>query len=183
MFRRTRSSLRYPPHSEQTPICDSLSVGQSEYKKYDEVAQRNGLGLAKGCIERTIRSANLAVANLDALLPSHGSTNDVASGLDYALYNLREQLPAITDAFSIEMRSNILSLAHCAQTDEAIRIREVREVVMGIKVTLETLLQNLDVVGKSITWASRIGDAFEGKVDEEGDCDMELGETIEEMDD
>ncbi|KAM3559819.1 hypothetical protein ARSEF4850_003938 [Beauveria asiatica] len=163
------------------PVCDSLSIGQSDYEKYDELAQRNGLGLAKGCIERTIRSANLAVANLDALLPGHGSTNDVASGLDHALYNLREQLPAITDAFSVKMRNNILSLAHCAQTDEAVRIREVREVVMGVKVTLETLLQNLDVIGKSITSASRIGNAFEGKVDKEGDCDMELGETIEEM--
>ncbi|KAH8711033.1 hypothetical protein HC256_007860 [Beauveria bassiana] len=129
-------------------VCDSLSVGQSESKKYDELAQRNGLGLAKGCIERTIGSANLAVANLDALLPGHGSTNDVAmaSGLVYALDKLREQLPAVTDAFPIEMRNNILSLAHCAQVDGAMRIREVRDVVMAIKAALETLLQNLDVV-------------------------------------
>ncbi|KGQ09993.1 hypothetical protein BBAD15_g4676 [Beauveria bassiana D1-5] len=127
-------------------VCDSLSVGQFESKKYDELAQRNGLGLAKGCIERTIGSANLAVANPDALLPGHGSTNDVASGLVCALDKLQEQLPAVTDAFPIEMRNNILSLAHCAQSGGAMRIREDRDVVMAIKAALETLLQNMDVI-------------------------------------
>ncbi|KAM3503526.1 hypothetical protein MY11210_008681 [Beauveria gryllotalpidicola] len=166
------------------PVCDSLSVGQSESQKYGELAQIDALALAKGCIERTITFANIAVANLDAILPGHTITNDLGSGLRYALYNLREQLPALTDAFSIEMRNKILSLAHCAQIDGAMRIREVREVVMAIKVALETLLQNLDVVGKRINLSvSQTGNGFEGKVDKEGDCDMELGETIEEMED
>ncbi|KAM3524865.1 hypothetical protein NHJ13051_004279 [Beauveria bassiana] len=127
-------------------VCNALPDSQFESQKDIELSQRNGLGLAKGCIERTIRSANLAVANLDALLPGRGSTNDMSSGLVYALDKLQEHLPAVTDEFFIEMRNNILSLAHCAQVDGAMRIREVRDVVMATKAALETLLQNLDVV-------------------------------------
>ncbi|KAM3496410.1 hypothetical protein MY3957_000250 [Beauveria namnaoensis] len=163
-------------------VCNALPDSQFESQKDSELSQRNGLGLAKGCIERTIRSANLAVANLDAFLPGHGSTNDMSSGLVYALDKLQEQLPAVTDEFSIEMRNNILSLAHCAQVDGAMRIREVRDVVMAIKAALETLLQNLDVVEQSINLsASRSDDESEGTVDKEENCDMELDETMEDM--
>ncbi|PMB68417.1 hypothetical protein BM221_004995 [Beauveria bassiana] len=119
-------------------VCNALPDSQFESQKDIELSQRNGLGLAKGCIERTIRSANLAVANLDALLPGRGSTNDMSSGLVYALDKFQEHLPAVTDEFSIEMRNNILSLAHCAQVDGAMRIREVRDVVMATKAALDT---------------------------------------------
>ncbi|KAM3461996.1 hypothetical protein NHJ6243_004450 [Beauveria neobassiana] len=110
-------------------VCNALPDSQFESQKEIELSQRNGLGLAKGCIERTSRSANLAVANLDALLPGHASTNDMSSGLVYALDKLQEQLPAVTDEFFIEMRNNIFSLAHCAQVDGAVRIRENLDVV------------------------------------------------------
>ncbi|PQK15194.1 hypothetical protein BB8028_0005g07080 [Beauveria bassiana] len=167
-------------------VCDSLSVGQFESKKYDELAQRNGLGLAKGCIERTIGSANLAVANLDALLPGHGSTNDVASGLVCALDKLQEQLPAVTDAFPIEMRNNILSLAHCAQSGGAMRIRE--------SINLSASRSGDEFEGKVDKFEGKVDkfegkvdkfegkvDKFEGKVDKNGNCDMELDETMEDM--
>ncbi len=141
--------------------------------------------MAKGCIERTIRFASIAVANLDALLQGNANdTSDVHSVLRSALDGLRDHLPAVTDAFTSEMRTRILRLAHCAQIDGSMRIREVREVVVAIKVALEALLENLTTIERSADDALASWTAAGSKPNdnEQDGADAEMADATGDMD-
>ncbi|OAA75271.1 hypothetical protein LEL_07259 [Akanthomyces lecanii RCEF 1005] len=139
--------------------------------------------MARGCIERTILFAQIAVANLDAVLQGNASTNGVHNVLRAALDGIREQLPAVTDAFTSDMRNHVLDLAHCAQVDGTMRIREVREIVVAIKVSLETVLGNLTIVERSANpSASGSAAGSDLNADREDDPDEEMVDATVGMD-
>lgn len=165
------------PTQTQTTQAQSTQMQTTRMRNHAP-AQRHVVKLAKGCIERTIQFASVAIANLDTMLRGASSSQAVHHDLRQALNDLQQQLPAASDVLTSEMRDNFLSLVHCAQIDGTMRIREVREVVVAIKVSLETLLENLTIVERSANpSASRFDGSSNLGVDEPGDPDAEMADA------
>lgn len=132
-------------------FSSALAPAKPEPQPATSSAQRpaddHAMAMAAGCIDRTVKFADVALVNLDAMLDSKGNASELSAQLRSALDGLAEQLPRTLTARDMDsaggLRERIMAMAHGAQLDGSMRMSEIREVVASMRATLQTLLGNL----------------------------------------